>query len=207
MSDMTSAIIAKSDQLNADDLMGGPITIEITGISISSSAEQKVSLSYKGDQGKPYKPCKSMCRVIVNGWGADGNKYAGRRLTLYRDPNVTWAGMKVGGIRISHMSHITEESSMALTASKGNKKLYTVKPLAAEPILSQPVSLDVLKKDGEAAAAKGTDALRDWWQSIGAPNQKRVGEETLSALKTKAASSAKIELPDDGFSDNEGSAV
>jgi len=137
MSDsMASAIIPKSDQLNSDDLISGPITITITGVSIRGGQEQPVAISYTGDNGKPYKPCKSMSRCLVFAWGPDAKQYVGRSLTLYRDPDVKWAGMAVGGLRISHMSDLPEPLTMALTATKGSRKPYTVRPLeiaAPEP--------------------------------------------------------------------------
>jgi hypothetical protein len=70
-----------------------------------------------------------MRRVLVHCWGADGNVLRGRRLTLYRDENVQFGGIKVGGIRISHMSHIDREITMALTATRAKRTPYTVKPL------------------------------------------------------------------------------
>ncbi len=145
MSDMSAAIVPKSDQLNSDDLIAGPITIKITDVTVRGGQEQPVSIHYEGDKGKPYKPCKSMSRVLVANWGADAKKYIGRSLSLYREPSVKWAGMEVGGIRISHMSDIDSAMTMALTATKGSRKPFTVKPLVAakEPAprpapLSQP---------------------------------------------------------------------
>ncbi len=148
MNDMTKAITPKSDQLNSDDLIAGPITIKIADVTIRGGQEQPVSIHYEGDNGKPYKPCKSMSRVLVANWGADAKRYIGRSLSLYREPTVKWAGLEVGGIRISHMSDIDSAMTMALTATKGTRKPFTVKPLVAakEPAprpapLSQPVSL------------------------------------------------------------------
>jgi hypothetical protein len=129
MNDMTQAIVPKSDQLNADDLIGRELTIKITGVDIRGGQEQPVSIHFDGDNGKPYKACKSMCRVMVSAWGADASKYVGRSMTLYRDPSVKWGGMEVGGIRISHMSHIEKPMTMALTMTRANKKPFTVKPL------------------------------------------------------------------------------
>ena len=74
MNDMASAIIPKSDQLNADDLLAGPITIKITGVTVKGGQEQPVSIHYEGDDGKPYKSCKSMNRVLVSAWGPDSSK-------------------------------------------------------------------------------------------------------------------------------------
>lgn len=129
MNDMSRVITPKSDQLNSDDLLTGPKTIKITGVTIKGGQDQPISIHYEGDNGKPYKACKSMCRVMVAAWGADSSKYAGRSMTLYNDPKVRWAGMEVGGIRISHMSHIENTLTMALTVTKGNKKPYVIKPL------------------------------------------------------------------------------
>jgi hypothetical protein len=128
MTDMTSAIQPKSDQLNFDDFIGKSMTIKITKVS-KISGEQPIIINYEGDNGKPWKPCKSMCRVLVYNWGGDGNAYVGKSLTLYGDPTVKWGGLEVGGIRISHMSDIPHERVMALTTSKSNRKPFTVKPL------------------------------------------------------------------------------
>lgn len=134
MTDLSRTIAPKSDQLNADDLLTGPRTITIRKVSADpSSSEQPVSIFFEGDDGKPYKPCKSMRRVMVAAWQADGSKYPGRSMTLYRDPEVMFGGLKVGGIRISHMSHIESELALALTATRGAKKAFKVKPLRNEP--------------------------------------------------------------------------
>lgn len=119
----------KSDQLNADDLIGGPMTITVTKVSLCGEADQPIAVHFEGDGGKPYKPCKSMRRVMVNVWGSDGNEFVGRSMTLYRDEKVVFGGAPVGGIRISHMSDIDREMTMALTATRAQRKPYTVKPL------------------------------------------------------------------------------
>lgn len=129
MTDLSQTIIAKSDQLNADDLIGRTITVKITNVKGRESADQPIDIHYEGDNGKPYKPCKSMRRVLVYAWGPDGKAYVGRSMTLHRDPEVKFGGIAVGGIRISHMSHIDGPMQFPLTATRGSKKLYTVKPL------------------------------------------------------------------------------
>jgi hypothetical protein len=128
---MLSTIVPKSDQINADDLIGGPRTITVTEVKFSGGTEQPVSMYFEGSD-KAFRPCKSMCRVLVAAWGPDAKEYVGRSMTLYRDPSVKWGGMEVGGIRISHMTHIQEQMAMALTATKGVRKPFIVKPLAAQ---------------------------------------------------------------------------
>lgn len=132
MNDMRPTIIAKSDQLNSDDLIGRTLTIRITKVEVRMD-EQPVSVCYEGDNGKPYKPGKSMRRVLVKAWGPDASVYVGRSLTLYRDDKVKFGGLDVGGIRISHMSHIPSEMTMALTVTRAQRKPFTVKPLAEAP--------------------------------------------------------------------------
>lgn len=128
MNDMSSVIVPKSDQINADDLIVGPMTITIREVQIRGGQEQPVSIYFDGND-KTYRPCKSMSRVLVQAWGPDAKVYVGRSLTLYRDPTVKWAGMEVGGIRISHMSHIDGKLQMQLTATKGQRKPHIVMPL------------------------------------------------------------------------------
>jgi hypothetical protein len=139
MNDMTLTVVPKSDQINADDLIGGPRTITITRMAIDPTSEQPVSVYFEGDNGKPYKACKSMRRVMIHAWGPDASKYAGQSMTLYRDADVMFGGMKVGGIRISHLSGIDKPLTMALTATKAKRALFTVRPLTvAKPEPEKP---------------------------------------------------------------------
>ena len=168
MDDMRPTIIPKSDQLNADDLIGRDLTIRITGVDIKGGQEQPVSIHFEGDDGKPYKACKSMCRVMVSAWGADSKKYIGRSMTLYRDPKVKWGGMEVGGIRISHMSDIGDEMTMALTVTRANRKPFTVRPLsakdAAAPSTAPPRPLPP-QTSSPAADAGGATLINDAQES------------------------------------------
>lgn len=136
MNDMTTVIQPKSDQVNADDFIGGPITYTIEGVAITPGTEQPVSIKLVGEH-RVWRPCKSMSRCLVAAWGPDAKVYSGRSVTLYRDPKVKWGGMEVGGIRISHMSHIERDMLIQLTATKGKRTPHTVKPLAIETIPHQ----------------------------------------------------------------------
>jgi hypothetical protein len=66
---------------------------------------------------------------MVAAWGKEANAYAGRRLTLYRNPEITFGREKVGGIEISHVSHLGKPMTVALTATRGKKRTFTVEPL------------------------------------------------------------------------------
>ena len=126
--DMAPTIVPKSDQLNADDLIGHAITATIISVT-KGSTEQPVDINLEGFDGRPYRPSKSMRRVLVAAWGTDATKYAGRRLTLFRNPEITFGKDKVGGIQISHLSHIDKPITLALTVSRGKRAPFTVRPL------------------------------------------------------------------------------
>lgn len=132
MIDVSKTIEPKSDQLNADDLIAGPKKIEITGVKLGD-AEQPIHIHYKGDNGRPYKPCKGMRRVMVSLWGKNGDDYIGKSMVLYCDTSVTWAGQEIGGIRISHMTGITEKKQIAITKSKGKRIPVVIEPLIIKP--------------------------------------------------------------------------
>lgn len=122
----------KVDQLTADHLVGRALTIRITSVDLAPG-DQPCDIHYEGENGLPYRPGKSMRRVLVHAWGSDVTKYVGRSLRLYRDDDVQFGGLKVGGVRISHMSHIDGPLTLALTAKKGSKKAFRVQPLVEEP--------------------------------------------------------------------------
>lgn len=125
--DITPYIKAKSDQLNADDLVGGPIDVKIMGVK-QGSREQPVIIEIDGDN-QPYKPCKTVLRVLTKCWGIDAGKWVGRYMRLYCDPSVMYAGVKVGGIRVSHLSDISSNLEIMVTATRGKRKPYEVKKL------------------------------------------------------------------------------
>lgn len=130
---MTDTIKAKSNQLNADDLVGGCIIVDIKDVTVNENptADQPVTVHLSGGFC-PWKPCKTERRVLVAAWGDDGAAYIGRRLKLFRDNGVTWAGAKVGGIRIEAMSHLTGQITISLAVSKGKKAPRHVVPLSPE---------------------------------------------------------------------------
>lgn len=131
--DMTDTIIPKSDQLNAEDILTGPVTITITDVK-RGNAEQPVDMvTAEFGPGRPYKPSKTMRRVIVNAWGKDTSAYVGRRIRIYRDPEVNFGKDKVGGIKISHLSHIDKRMEIALTVTRGRRAQFAVDPLPDEP--------------------------------------------------------------------------
>lgn len=175
--DLTDTIAPKSDQLNADDLMSGPRTFTISEVR-EGNHEQPVNVHLREfPSGRPWRPSKSMLRVLVALWGKESSAYIGRRVTLYRDPEITFGKDKVGGVRISHMSHITERQTLWLTATRGKRKPFTVEPLPDNAPTSAPVD--------EETVARLAD-LRAEWKSADADRKKAI-EAEVAALSGGAA--------------------
>lgn len=168
--DLTESIAPKSDQLNAEDLLAGPRTFTIDKVNEGSS-EQPVNIHLVELPGRPYRPSKSMRRILVAAWGGKGAAYAGRSLTLYRNPDIKFGGDKVGGIEISHLSHINKPVDIALTVTRGKRKLFTVKPMPAPAKSAAPTVPDDVKANTEKAVAEGTiDQYIAWLAERNAPD-------------------------------------
>lgn len=156
--DLSATIVAKSDQLNADDLVSGPITVTITGASRGKTEEQPVDLALSGGH-RPWRPCKTCRRVLIFAWGADAGAWVGRSLTLYRDARVTWGGVAVGGIRISAMSHLKESFTISLAVSKGKKEANKVAVLSSQSVpLDTSADAPASKAGRDKAIAAGAAA-------------------------------------------------
>lgn len=201
--DMRPIIVPKSDQINADDLLAGPRTITVREVTIRPGTDQPVSIFFEGDNGKPYKCCKSMARVLVHAWGPDAKAYIGRSMSLYCDPKVKWGGMQVGGIRISHMSHIDRELLLALTETKGKRAPFVVKPLANAPTKSPDRQI---AEQADDAAKRGTDAFRAFWKGLNQADRHALqpslaNYQSIAKTADDDAADQTKGLPDDPFAD------
>ena len=172
--DVTKAIEPKSDQLNADDLMTGPRTIKIREVKVAPGQEQPVWVYFDGDNGKPWKSCKTATRTLAAIWGADASKWIGLSCTLYCDPEVTWGGAKVGGIRVSHMEGLTSARTLMLTKTRGKKGATVIKPLevgtakTAKPKSNPaPVTVDRTEMQRQMTEVEGDAARKkEWWAGL-----------------------------------------
>lgn len=124
MTDVSFAIEAKSDQLNAVDLAAGNKIITVRDVKVLKTKDQPIHIFYEGDNNKPWKPSLGMRVVLAKCWGLDSSQWVGKSAELYFDPEVTWAGSKVGGIRIEALSDITE-SGMEVLLNKNRSQRIT----------------------------------------------------------------------------------
>lgn len=170
--DISHTLAPTSDQLDAIELVGGPRTFIIERVS-KGNAEQPVNI-HLVDFPRPWRPGKSMRRVLVACWGADAALYVGRRVTLYFDPDVTFGKDKVGGTRISHLSHLERPKRIPLLVSRGQSMTYTVDPLPAATSPTPVPPATPALTDDEIEAATTVSELRGMWSSATPVQQDRI---------------------------------
>lgn len=137
--DISAALVAKSDQLNASDLTGSHIVATIKDVR-RGDAVKPVIVELDGMDGRPWKPSKGMLRVIAHAWGTESDKWVGRLVKLANNPEVIYAGEKVGGVEVIAMSHIGGAFTIPVRISQKKVKQHTVEVLAepvTEPWLAQ----------------------------------------------------------------------
>ena len=161
---------AKSDQLNSADLIGAARIIKITKITLGT-AEQRMVIHFEGDEKKPYKPCRSMVRLLNYLWGDNEQRWIGKSMRVVCDPDVIFGKDKVGGIRITHVSDITSEKKVLLRSGKIKTQEYSVLPLNESKSESKkpapaPEADPALLEDGEENASRGVEAYTAWLATL-----------------------------------------
>lgn len=171
--DLTESIAPRSDQINADELISGPATYTVREVA-NGKAEQPFDFLLVETE-RAYRPSKTMRRVIVAAWGPDAKQYAGRRLTVYREPSIKFGGQTVGGIRISHMSHIDKPVEVLAQVTRGKREKFVVKPLPDAPTQQPPLTPDMV------ACCTDVAQLKAWWKEY--PGQRAEIEGRVAEIK------------------------
>jgi len=187
---LRDTIIPKSDQINSEQLLGGPITITVTNVR-RGDGEQPLVIGYANDNGRPYKPCKTMRKVLIFAWGEDGSKWIGRSMTLFNEPSVKFGGVAVGGIRISHLSHIDRELKLSLTATRGKKDPFIIHRLEA-PAAAPDLVEKYRKRLAAVAVESGEAAVAEAWAKTPEPVRMALGGPFLESL-VEGARAAEVE--------------
>lgn len=172
--EVRASIVPKSDQLNADDLVTGPITVTITGVR-KGDKDQPIIVEIDGH--RPYKPCKTMRRVLIAHFSDDPKKWVGQQITLFCDPEVVWAAVKVGGIRISHMSGLDSPRTFMLTVSRAKRAEITVRPITGLTAGQREFISEATK---ELEAAETLELLRGYGATL--KEQPTVVREALKPI-------------------------
>lgn len=138
-----------SAELTADDLAGGPRFLKITKLVITEDPKRPLSVYYEGDDGRPWKPCLTMRRVLAGCFGTDSDSFIGQVVEVYRDGTVTYGEkgqgvLPVGGVRFKRAS-IKERISLCLQARRGKKSTWIVDPIPTaelERLFPAPAATD-----------------------------------------------------------------
>jgi hypothetical protein len=136
--DIQAGIAPRSDQVNADDLIAGPLTVTITGARLVADKDQPWHIDLAEFKDRPFKPCLTMRRLMSKVLGKVPKRWIGEKMTLYRDPQVKYKQDTVGGARISHFSALTEPETVRLTDKRGSKMDWVVCPIESEPPAPPP---------------------------------------------------------------------
>jgi hypothetical protein len=153
MPDITESLTPKSTQLDAVDLANGPRTFTVERADYRPGAEQPVTV-HLVEIDRPWKPGKNMRRVLAACWTKDTDAWAGRRVTLFCDPDVVFAGAEVGGIRISHMD-VEKPTKVPIIPTKGKAAMYPVQVLKEAPQPRQRPTPDPMAVMGAGMKARG----------------------------------------------------
>lgn len=153
MPDITDSLTPKSDQLDAVDLTTGPRDFTITRADYRPGTEQPVTV-HLAESVRPWKPGKNMRRVLSACLTTETDNWPGHRVRLYCDGDVVFAGVKVGGIRISHID-IDRPKKVPLILTAGKSVMWLVEPL--------PTPEDLAEQVVAALADATTEAeVREW---------------------------------------------
>ncbi len=203
--DISQAIAPKSDQLNAEDLIAGPITAQIQQVEVRQTTDQPISLFLVGHP-RPWKPCKSVLRVMAAIWSTNSASWAGQSVTLYNDPDVKWAGKAVGGIRISHMTGLEKKRSFNLAVAKGKRAPVVIEPLNLQAPVQQEVQQPAVQRSQQPTQAdvdhygqllQGVTTIEDLqtvWVQI-PPEVKKMVTQAKDAKKSELASAPQEPAP------------
>jgi hypothetical protein len=129
--DVTQSLASKSDQLNNPDLAGGPVVVEILGVRESTGQADKDKQPYEvllSGGLKPWRPCKTMRRLLSEIWGTDAHIWIGHWIRLYRDPSVKFGPDETGGIRFDG-ADIEKNTVITLPTKRGQYSRYQVAPI------------------------------------------------------------------------------
>lgn len=186
-------LVGKSDQLDNIDLLSGPRDFTITGAS-KGPDDQPLNITL-AEYPRPWRPGLTMRRVLAAMWGPEADEYIGRKVRLYRDPEVRFGSDKTGGTRISHASHLDKRLTVSLPTSKGKFGAFTVDPLPDEaPTKSK--AAESAEPSADVATITDRDVLTRMWKAAPRDSAERAAiEARVAELNTNPAPA------DDGPSD------
>lgn len=188
MPDITDTLKADSTQLNAIDFPPGTTrTYTVESVRVTPGTKDRpVNIRLAEDpDGREFRPSKGMRRILAACWGPDSDAWVGKRFTVYADPSVRYAGKSIGGLKVSHVSHIDAAKKLPLRESESVTTIHTVQPL----IESAPAPVESIASQAAKAVAWFTATHNISQANLEAHVGKPIAEWTdtdLAELRTNA---------------------
>lgn len=190
--DVTKMCAAKSDQINAIDLISGPRIAKITDVKIFTETDQPIHVVLDGDTKRPWKCSKTSVRTLAALYSNDASKWIGKHIEIYCDETVLWGGQPVGGIRQSKAEGLTSPKRLMLTKSRTKKETVVINPLSADEIAEhyekknedEEPKLDEgeVRSDARDAARQGKESFKAWWKDA-TSEQRQIANGIIDELK------------------------
>lgn len=118
-----------TDQLNYEDFIGGVLmTVTIAKVE-KGRKEAQYDIALVGDD-RYWRPPATVLKLLKLAYGDEAANWEGKHAALYGDPDVKMKNVKVGGIRVSHLSHIEKPLTPSLVITRGQSAVFTVNPMA-----------------------------------------------------------------------------
>ena len=148
MPDVSEVLAPKSDQLDNIELRGkGPQVFTVTRVDVREPGTDQPLVVHLAEFPRPWKPGKTMGRVLAHCWGRESDNWPGKRVELFADEKVKFGNDTPGGTRISRISHITEPQQVPVLLGQGRPGWYKVDPLPDAPTTQPPATLDTQVAD------------------------------------------------------------
>lgn len=164
----------KSDRLNYEDFIMGSQDFTIAKLGRKTeNGQSRLLIFFEGREDTPFWASKGMVKCLSSpeGWGeSQFSEWIGRRMRLFGEPSIMYAGKELGGVRISHISHINQAYSTKITERRGVRIDYVISPLV----------------EALYPAGKFTDNLPAWRAAISA------GKLTADQVISKAEQNGKL---------------
>lgn len=162
---MKVEIKKNTDQLNYEDFLGGVTRVVTIAKVEKGRKEAQYDIAIEGDD-RYWRPPATILKLLKLAYGDEAADWVGKCARLYGDPDVKMKGVKVGGIRVSHLSHIDGPLTASLTVTRGQTAVFTVDPLpeltrkeqlaaewrTADPERRKAIEAEVAALDAEATS-------------------------------------------------------
>ncbi|GAB3192026.1 hypothetical protein [Nesterenkonia suensis] len=128
-----------SDHISADLFADGPDTFTITGVTETTLEGEKKrhAVQLAETQGKTWVPALTVLKALAVVWSRETSNWVGQKVTLYRDESVRFGKEAVGGIRVSHITGISEPQTVEVRGAMNRRVSYTFQPLTVSPRVTE----------------------------------------------------------------------